>query len=134
MKNQVFSVSDEENNTFNLKLDDIFIFLVIIFVGFGSFGLGRLSSQTAKINSGINLSNISAQATPTNQTVTNSKETEPTMVSGGQLVASKNGGKYHFPWCSGAQRILDENKIWFNSSNEARSQGYEPAANCKGLD
>jgi len=51
----------------------------------------------------------------------------------GMYVASKNGTKYHFPWCSGAKSISEVNKIWFNSVEEARASGYAPAANCKGL-
>ncbi|MFH1608762.1 MAG: hypothetical protein ABH951_01935, partial [Patescibacteria group bacterium] len=51
----------------------------------------------------------------------------------GLLVGSKNGTKYHYPWCSGALRIKEENKVWFNSMEEARQAGYTPAANCKGL-
>lgn len=52
---------------------------------------------------------------------------------GGQLVGSKNGTKYHYPWCSGAERIKEENKIWFQSAEEAKRAGYTPAANCPGL-
>ncbi len=51
----------------------------------------------------------------------------------GQYVASKNGSKYYLPSCAGANRIKEENKIWFASVDEAKSRGYEPAANCKGL-
>jgi hypothetical protein len=51
----------------------------------------------------------------------------------GLLVASKNGSKYHFPWCSGALRIKNENKIWFSSFEEAKASGYEKALNCVGL-
>lgn len=56
-----------------------------------------------------------------------------TQNSSGIVVGSKNSNKYHYPWCSGAKRISDENKITFASINEARSAGYLPAANCKGL-
>lgn len=51
----------------------------------------------------------------------------------GAYVASKNSTKYHLPDCSGAKRIADHNKIWFNSKEEAESLGYTPAANCPGL-
>lgn len=51
----------------------------------------------------------------------------------GQVVASKNGTKYHLPECSGAKQISDKNKITFNSIEEARAAGYSPASNCKGL-
>lgn len=49
------------------------------------------------------------------------------------IVASKNGTKYHYPWCSGAKQISDKNKITFKSIEEARKAGYTPASNCKGL-
>lgn len=51
----------------------------------------------------------------------------------GIYVASKNGTKYHLPSCSGAKRIKEENKVWFNSKAEAEQAGYEPAKNCKGI-
>lgn len=52
---------------------------------------------------------------------------------GGEVVASKSGTKYYFPWCGTAKRIKEENKVWFASRAEAEAAGYEPAANCKGL-
>jgi hypothetical protein len=51
----------------------------------------------------------------------------------GTYVGSRKGTKYHLPWCSGAKAISEENKIWFSSKEEAQSQGYSPAANCKGI-
>ena len=51
----------------------------------------------------------------------------------GQYVGSKNGSKYHLPWCSGAQRIKEENKVWFQDKNEAKRLGYTPAKNCPGI-
>jgi len=53
--------------------------------------------------------------------------------SEGLYVASKNSDKYHLPDCSGAKRIAEHNKIWFNSKEEAEGLGYQPAANCPGL-
>ncbi len=53
--------------------------------------------------------------------------------SGGLYVASKNSDKYHLPDCSGAKRIAEHNKIWFNSKEEAEGLGYQPAGNCPGL-
>jgi len=49
------------------------------------------------------------------------------------LVASKNGTKYHYTWCSGASTIKEENKVYFASKEEAEKAGYKPAVNCKGL-
>ncbi len=51
----------------------------------------------------------------------------------GKYVASKNGKSYHLPWCPGARSIKEENKIWFNSKEEAARAGFKPAGNCPGL-
>lgn len=51
----------------------------------------------------------------------------------GMYVASKTGTKYYLPWCGTAVRILEGNKVWFDSKEEAEEKGYEPASNCKGI-
>ena len=51
----------------------------------------------------------------------------------GAYVASKSGTKYYLPWCGTANRIKEENKVWFETKAEAEAAGYQPAANCKGL-
>lgn len=48
-------------------------------------------------------------------------------------VASKGGTKYHLPWCPGAKRIKEENKVWFATKSDAEKAGYTPASNCKGI-
>lgn len=50
-----------------------------------------------------------------------------------EVVGSKNGTKYHLPSCPGAKQISEKNLIKFKSIEEARSRGYTPASNCKGL-
>jgi methylphosphotriester-DNA--protein-cysteine methyltransferase len=55
------------------------------------------------------------------------------MVPEGGYVASKNGTKYHLPWCGSAKQIKEENKVWFATKEEAEAAGYTPAANCKGI-
>ncbi|MBI5005006.1 MAG: hypothetical protein HZC03_00115, partial [Candidatus Lloydbacteria bacterium] len=58
---------------------------------------------------------------------------EKTLTLGGNFVASKNGTTYHFPWCSGAIRIKEENKVWFATKEAADRAGSHPAGNCTGL-
>ncbi|OHA34477.1 MAG: hypothetical protein A2928_03475 [Candidatus Taylorbacteria bacterium RIFCSPLOWO2_01_FULL_45_15b] len=131
---------------------DTFVGIIIILVGTASFGLGRLSKiedtrpnieisgpieeitydtkggiddyakNTGEISQKENFAAVSA----------NIKESASTGKSG-EVVASKSGEKYHFPWCSGAKRIAVANKITFPSIESARAAGYTPAANCKGL-
>jgi len=104
---------------------DVFTVLVIILVGFSGFGLGRLSvTNERKIPVMIEQGAAAVEA---------GALSEETLPQGGGYVASKKGKKYHLPWCSGAQRISEENKIWFSSKEEAERAGYTPAANCDGL-
>jgi len=49
------------------------------------------------------------------------------------FVASISGTKYHLPTCSSARTIKEENKVWFNTKEDAELAGYGPAGNCKGL-
>lgn len=49
------------------------------------------------------------------------------------LVASKSGTKVYFVWCSGVSRIKPENKVYFDSLDEALKEGYKPAQNCPGM-
>jgi len=137
-----------KNNTERLNFLDLdnslFVILTIILVAFASFGLGRLS-----VNIQEKTPIIFPQKFPVFEQKAqayipqDSEQIEPNLiinnnllpqVQSGSVVASKNGAKYHFPWCSGAVRIKDENKIWFDNVEEAKKAGYEPASNCKGLE
>lgn len=123
---------------------DLYIVLIIILVAFGSFGLGRLSkiedSRTAvkisypdQLQAGV-YGAFSVQETQPYQEQGTSSESDFYADSyKGNFVASKNSDKYHFPWCSGAKRIKEENKVWFETHEEAKAAGYTKAANCKGL-
>jgi hypothetical protein len=51
-----------------------------------------------------------------------------------RVVASKGGTKYHLLTCGGASSIKEDNKIYFDSIEQAKAAGYTPAANCKGLE
>ena len=52
---------------------------------------------------------------------------------GGGYVASKSGTRYYLPWCSGVSRIKEENKVWFQTKEEAEARGLTPAKNCEGM-
>ncbi len=46
----------------------------------------------------------------------------------GKYVGSKNSNKYHLPDSSTAKRIKEENKVWFQSKEEAEAKGYVPGS------
>ncbi len=114
--------------------ETLFIATIIILVAFASFGLGRLS-KIERQKEPVRIENPKAimQAAAIVPDIGNPATDHPAGTSEEIFVASKNGTKYHFPWCSGAQAIKDSNKIVFKSREEAQRAGYTPAANCKGL-
>jgi micrococcal nuclease len=50
--------------------------------------------------------------------------------SDGSLVGSTSSLKYHYSCCQWAKKISPANEIWFNSSQDARNQGYVPCKVC----
>jgi len=68
------------------------------------------------------------ETTATETTVT--ETTETTEQVSGPFVGSKNSDVYHYPDCSSAKQIKEENKIWFNSVEEAKAAGYRPCKKC----
>ena len=94
--------------------------LIILLIGFGSFGLGRLSVLET-VRPPVSITNATTTAEPRGMNI------------GGRIVASRTGNSYYFPWCTGAAKISAPNQIWFASEENARNAGYLPAKNCKGL-
>jgi len=98
------------------KLEPYILPAIVMLVGVGAFGLGRLS--------------VSAPA------LSADKSTSPAALPAGEdriFVGSKTGSVYYLPTCTGASRIKPENQVWFGTAEEARAAGYAPASNCPGL-
>jgi hypothetical protein len=117
--------------------NDIHTVMILISIAFSSFMLGKYSVVTPNDISTINHEVVNSagirqvvEQTPGHDVASN---TELTNKIEGGYVASKSGTKYHLPWCSGAQRIKEENKVWFSTKESAEAAGYAPAANCPGI-
>lgn len=118
------------------KEDEIILVLAIILVTLIGFGLGRLSAlheEKFPIQ-------IQTPATATYERKNQEAELLVPKIEQRRgesreklYVGSKQSSVYHYPWCPGAQRIKEENKIWFSSRIEAQKAGFRPAANCEGL-
>ena len=116
---------------------DLFTAALIFLVGMGSFGLGRLSAvwpekqrisvQNAGIVQAVKSEKPGRIERPNDSNVSSFSNTK------GKFVASKAGKYYHFPWCPGALRIKESNKVWFRTKEAAEGRGYKPASNCPGL-
>jgi len=110
----------------------VFVLICLCFIGFGSFLLLRMLSMETSRKGSL-------------QIVQNSSMTDlsgggkhqaggmATVAMEGMYVASKTGEVYYLPWCGGVKLIHEENKVWFESKEEAAAQGYRPATNCKGI-
>lgn len=102
----------------DLLADDVvFYSLLILLVGIGSFALGKLSERPFLAADGSGEVVMTSSVTTATTTV----------------IASKNGSKYHYPWCPGADSIKPENRLVFDSRAKAEAAGYTAAENCSGL-
>lgn len=132
--------------------DTIYTAILIVLVGIGSFGLGRISVVKTSSNStvqaqilpkpSVNGAKLADFATSTKTAEVSLKPkvadniVKPVNLVGQDVkpyVASKSGTKYHLLTCSGAKRIKEENKVFFASKEEAEASGYSKATNCPGL-
>jgi hypothetical protein len=108
--------------------------IVIVLVGICAFGLGRLSAGSAEIEESIKI--IDSQNTLSRSTtktyIDNNTEQKSTELSqNGKYVASKNGKLYYTSNCTGVKRIKEENKVWFDTQEEAEKAGFTLSSSCK---
>ena len=114
--------------------DDLYIVLIIVLVGTASYGLGKISAfEKAKTPISIIKTRDYMYSTALESTLPKAELNTTQTQTNGLVMASKSGTKYYYPWCTGASRIKDENKVWFNTIEEAKSAGLTPASNCTGL-
>lgn len=118
---------------------DLYIAAIIFLVGMASFGLGRLSVLWPK-KEPITVTNDERLRPKANVGTSYSQRQSSALSAFGvrpsansKYVASKSGTAYHYPWCQGALKIKEENKIWFQTKEDAVKAGYKPAGNCEGL-
>lgn len=134
-------VIDQFKGTLRRVPEEYITVAILVLVALTSFGLGRLSvlepgREPVRIISPeqTNKPRVVGELPSSSQMVgTKDAAVLSNAMEGGEVVASKNGTKYHLPWCSGAKRITAANKITFETAQEAEKAGYTPAANCPGL-
>ena len=121
---------------------DFLVLLVLLLSVSAAFGLGVLAGKDMAKTSGKDgfwieeLSqdeSVSGGGPAAALSAVLVKEPEPVGKSSGTYVASKNGTKFYLPTCGSSKRIKEENKVWFDTKEEAIAAGYGPAANCPGL-
>lgn len=113
------------------KINTLVILVLVLALG---VGFGRLWGIRADKPPIKMIEPFSSATTTATQPVVKVNQTAAVgQVMTGNYVASKNSTKYHLPWCPGALRIKEENKIWFASKEAAEKAGLTAAANCPGI-
>ncbi len=83
------------------------------------------------------LKNNVTKASSTRSSIDTVSEKSEKSVSPGSasktFVAARTGKSYYYPWCTGAKRIAEKNKVWFATQAEAEKAGYTASKSCKGL-
>ncbi|MEK7650513.1 MAG: hypothetical protein AAB364_01420 [Patescibacteria group bacterium] len=139
------SVADSLNKIKQLKAyqEQISLILLICLSASLGYGLGRLS-EAKQVAAPLEITGVptvqDSSANNSQKIETKTKIQAPEIAKASteeasekKYVASKSGTKYYLPSCSGANRIKEENKVWFASVEEAKARGLEPASGCKGL-
>ncbi len=116
------------------KLEPYLLPLIVVLVGVGAFGLGRLSYMRDTTQALRVVYPDGEPARPLASTAAVAAAAPAPVKAGeGAYVASKNGSKYYLTTCSSANRIKQENRVYFVTAKDALAAGYEAAANCPGL-
>lgn len=123
------------------KGKDILTIIIVVLVGIGSFELGRLSKENSSSN-GLNikyedsadlLANTArvGDIKPANEVVgpiNTSKSPSPKI---GNFFASKRGKKYYSISCGAGKTIKVDNRIYFDTREEAEKAGFELSSACR---
>lgn len=96
------------------------LFAILFLIALASFGLGRLS-VFEDVRPAVSLKEAPGEALP------------KALYVGGLIEASRSGSVYYYPWCDGALKIPEQNRIWFADEVTAQKAGLTPAKVCKGL-
>jgi hypothetical protein len=111
------------------KGKDLMIVSIVILVSICSFYLGRLSKETT--TNGLKIEYNSQETSVLPKNIQNPSISEKINNNGeGSYFASKRGKKYYTFGCSAGKTIKQENKIYFQTSNEAEKAGYSLASSC----
>jgi hypothetical protein len=114
------------------KGKDIMIVIIIILVGLGSFELGRLS-KTSK-SSGIKIEYPNNEKGVLGANVITSMpdaKLSTAQSSEKNFFASSRGSKYYSITCSAGKTIKQENRVYFDTREEAERAGYTLSSSCK---
>ncbi len=126
IKHFALKIKTFANERRRMLLMVLFVFIISLI----SFGLGRLSivaqPESLVIENGVpTLSDVSKI-----MTTGGAQSIGLPTAQSGNFVASKNSTYYYLPTCATAKRIKDENKVWFQTEQEAQGLGFTRGSGC----
>lgn len=120
------------------KIKPFYTLLLCLVIASIFFALGRLSvleerHSPIKIIKPENSQTASVVSALKGNDTLNTALVSEASAQEGEVIGSKSGKKYYYPWCGTLKRVKPENQVHFDSIELARAAGYTPAGNCKGL-
>lgn len=123
------------------KGKDILTIMIVVLVGIGSFELGRLSKDNTS-SGGLNiryedpadlLANTArvGDIKPINEVVGKVNTSKSPSPKTGNFFASKRGKKYYSISCGAGKTIKVDNRIYFDTREEAEKAGFELSSACR---
>jgi len=104
--------------------------IIFVLIGLVSFLLGRLSKSNFKPGIQIEYQETKETNVISAPTLNETNPTIPVLNPKGNYFASKRGKKYYSIDCSAGKSIKLENRVYFDTKEEAERAGYEPSASC----
>ena len=110
---------------------DIFLGGCMLLVAVLGYNVGQIRALS-KSPVSFSQNAVVYQTEPSAEKITAKAAKVQTVPKDPRVVVSKNSKSkvYHHTWCSGAKRIKEENKIWFDTSTAAEAADYSLAGNC----
>ena len=109
---------------FSPWIDEVFWILLVVFVALGSFALGaRYERETFLETHPVSLSRDDRIVQAWHDFMKEKKNEA-------HYFASKNGTVYYPLACPAGERIAEDNRVYFENEDEARSAGYKQSKRC----
>lgn len=109
---------------------DVLTVLIVVLVGLGSFSLGRLSKQAP--NEGLKIDYPGMEIENKENIIQTINQVSKAQNSSSRAYfASSKGSKYYSLGCSAGKTIKQENRVYFETGDDAEAAGYELSNVCK---
>ena len=122
------------------KIEGLLLIMSAILIGGSAYLIGNMNALESNLseiqivypdNIAIN-EDVQIEESQSQKSTTQSNDMKSDSATG-KIVASKNGKRYYYPNCGGINRIKPENRIYFDTKEQAESKGLTLASGCKAL-